>query len=150
MNSETTFAAESEVESDVRSLINRWQKAVIAADLDRIMASYAPNILSFDAIMQLQFKGVDAYRKHWQACMEMCKGDMIFEIHDLEISAGDDVAFGHYLTRCGSVAEGQEKASWMRVTVCCRRIDAQWKIVHEHFSVPFDPQSGKAMFDLKP
>jgi ketosteroid isomerase-like protein len=150
VNSETTFAAESEVESDVRSLINRWQKAIIAADLDRIMACYAPDILSFDVILQLQFKGADAYRKHWQACMEMCQGDMIFEIHDLNVSVGDDVAFGHYLTRCGSVSDGQEKVSWMRATTCCRRIDGQWKIVHEHFSVPFDPQSSKAMFDLKP
>ena len=25
-----------------------------------------------------------------------------------------------------------------------------WRIAHEHFSAPFDPESGKALFDLEP
>jgi hypothetical protein len=31
-----------------------------------------------------------------------------------------------------------------------RKIDGQWKVVHEHVSVPFDMETGKAMLDLKP
>jgi ketosteroid isomerase-like protein len=81
--------------------------------------------------------------------MQMCK-EMIFEMHALELSVRDDIAFGHYLSRCGGVEDGREKTSWMRATVCLREIDGRWLIVHEHFSVPFDMQSGKAMFDLQP
>jgi ketosteroid isomerase-like protein len=150
VNSETTLAATSEVEADIRNVLNSWQKAASTCNLDKIMTFYAPDILSFDAVCQLQFKGIAAYRAHWQACMEMCKGEMIFEIHEVKITASDDIAFGHYLTRCGSAAEGSEKASWMRGTVCLRRINVNWKIVHEHFSSPFDPATGKALFDLKP
>jgi ketosteroid isomerase-like protein len=82
-------------EAQVRGLIDAWVEAARANDIDRIMAAYAPDILSFDAIGQLQFKGIDAYRKHWQACIAMCPSP-IFEIHDLGIEAGDGVAFGHY------------------------------------------------------
>ena len=115
------------------------------------MSHYAPDILSFDAISQLQFKGADAYRKHWQACLAMCPGATIFEIHDLSIAAGDGMAFGHCLLRCGATGEdGEAKAGWMRVTVCYRKTNGRWMVVHEHFSAPFDVESGKALLDLEP
>lgn len=34
--------------------------------------------------------------------------------------------------------------------MCCRKIDSKWMIVHEHDSVPFDMETGKASIDLKP
>jgi len=40
--------------------------------------------------------------------------------------------------------------TWMRVTVCYRKIDGKWKSVHEHVSVPFDPRSGKVSFITNP
>jgi uncharacterized protein (TIGR02246 family) len=134
----------------IRALIEDWAEAVRASDLERIMAAYTPDILSFDAVAQLQFKGAEAYRRHWQACLGLCSG-MIFEVHDLEIEAGDGVAFGHYLVRCGGTGpDGEEQVGWMRVTVCCRRSLGRWRVAHEHFSVPFDMASGKALLDLTP
>jgi uncharacterized protein (TIGR02246 family) len=136
---------------EVRALIEHWAKASRAKDIDGIMSCYAPDILAFDAVGDLQFKGAEAYKKHWEACLAMCPGPKTFEVHDLSITAGDDMAFGHYLGRCGGTDEkGEEKAGWFRVTVCCRKTNGQWRVVHEHFSAPFDPQSGKALLDLEP
>jgi uncharacterized protein (TIGR02246 family) len=138
-------------ETQIRGLIEDWAKAARAGDIEGIMAAYAPDILSFDAIAQLQFKGAEAYRKHWQACIAMCSGPMIFEIHDLGIEVGDGVAFGHYLLKCGATGEdGKEQTGWMRVTVCCRKQGGRWMVAHEHFSVPFDMASGKALLQLEP
>ena len=137
--------------AQIRQLIEDWAKAARASALDRIMAAYAPDVRSFDAIAQLQFKGADAYRRHWEACIAMCPGPLIFEIHDLEIEAGDRVAFGHCLVRCGTTAEtGKEQTGWLRGTVCCRKSSGRWMVAHEHFSVPFEPESGKALLGLEP
>jgi ketosteroid isomerase-like protein len=38
----------------------------------------------------------------------------------------------------------------MRVTQCFRKQGERWLIAHEHFSVPSDMESGKALFDLTP
>jgi ketosteroid isomerase-like protein len=38
----------------------------------------------------------------------------------------------------------------MRVTACYRRDGGQWRIVHEHWSAPFDMASGAALFNLEP
>ena len=138
-------------EAQIRALIADWARAARAKDVDAIFAHYAPDIVAFDGIGQLRFKGGDAYRKHWEACMAMCAGPMIFEVHDLDITAGDDLAFGHYLSRCGGTGpDGKEQAGWFRVTVCCRKTNGRWKVAHEHFSAPFDPESGKALLGLEP
>jgi uncharacterized protein (TIGR02246 family) len=144
------MAVRATAEDKVRALIDDWIAAFRAKDLDRIMACYDPEVLAFDAILALQLKGGEAYRKHWETCLSYMHGPMIYEVHDLSISARDDVAFGHYLARCGDMdADGQERGGWLRVTVCCRKTDGRWRIVHEHFSAPFDPETQK-VHDLQP
>jgi len=76
---------------------------------------------------------------------------MGYEIRDLSITAGDDMAFCHCLNRVtGTMTNGQKIDMWWRATLCLRKTGGKWTIAHEHASVPFDPQSGKASLDLKP
>lgn len=141
----------STAEAEVRELMESWLRAVHAVDVDGIVAHYSRDILAFDAIAKLQFKGREAYKAHWKACMELCNaGSMTFELHDLNVVAGDDVAFVTALSRCGGIDEkGEEKTGWMRLTTGCRRIDGKWTIVHEHFSAPFDMETMKVL-ELSP
>lgn len=142
---------EVRAEQEIRDLIEAWRDAVVRQDIDGIVAHYAPGVLAFDAIIQLQFKGIEAYRKHWEACFAMCEGPMIFDIDEVVVVVGADIAFSHFLNRCGGTdKDGNQNTSWMRATSGFRRIGGRWKIVHEHFSAPFDPMSGKAMFELQP
>ena len=134
-------------ETELRSQLEDWAHAVRARDIDRIVAHYAPDIVAFDAIAQLQFKGADAYREDWETCLTMCSGPMVFELHELQGSAGDELAFVHGLNRCGGTGpDGKEMSGWMRMTACFRKQHGKWRVVHEHFSAPFDPQSDKALW----
>ena len=148
----TTTATQIPAEAQVRELMDSYVSAIRSADTQRIASHYAPDILAFDAVAALQFKGVEAYRKHWQACIEMCPGGGmgIFELHELSITAGGDLALAHGLCRCGPEADAEDKAGWMRATLAFRKTAGKWAIIHEHWSVPFDPESGKALFDLNP
>jgi ketosteroid isomerase-like protein len=52
-------------------------------------------------------------------------------------TAGDDVAFCHGLIRCaGTETRESEGELVVRMTVCYRKIDGQWTVVHEHHSEP--------------
>lgn len=134
-------------ETELRKQLEDWVLAVRAKNIDRIFTHYAPDIVAFDAIAQLQFKGVIAYRKHWETCMTMCTGAMIFELHDLQIKVGDDLAFVHGLNRCGgSGPDGKEMTGWMRMTACWCKHQGKWQVVHEHFSAPIDPQNDKVLW----
>lgn len=141
----------TQVEAEIRAFLKSWEKDVQSRDVKKIMSHYADDVVAFDAIGSLRFKGAKAYGAHWEKCMTMCPGPMIFEVHELQITASDDVAFGHFLTHCGGTDQnGEQHASWMRATSCLRRENGQWSIAHEHFSAPFEMESGKAQFDLQP
>lgn len=143
----TASSVESSADQDaIRILIDRWVQATIAGDLDTVMQSYTQDIVAFDAIGPIQCRGVDAYRAHWELCLSFMPegGDMIMEAHHLNIAQEGSLAFAHYLCRCGATdKEGKEQAGWMRATVCCRKTPDGWRIVHEHYSAPFDPETLK-------
>ena len=135
----------------INTLIEQWKHAVLSRNIDKIVSYYADDIVSFDAVTALQFKGKAAYRAHWEACMEHCPGPGIFEFHELRIVESQDSAFAHWLAHCGGAGpDGKVKACWMRVTAGYQRFNGDWKVVHEHWSAPFDMASGTALFDLKP
>jgi ketosteroid isomerase-like protein len=75
-----------------------------------------------------------------------------YEVRDRVITVSDDVAFIHCVNRIGMKSKDGKagEGTWLRVTVCFRKIDGQWMVTHEHVSVPFDAKSGNASMDLKP
>ncbi|HUG59371.1 MAG TPA: nuclear transport factor 2 family protein, partial [Candidimonas sp.] len=91
----STQGANAAAQAEVKARAQSWAKAVVTGDVNTIMTYYAPDVLSFDAIQQLQFKGAEVYRKHWEACMAMCPGPMVFEFKDLAVEAEGNVAFAH-------------------------------------------------------
>ncbi|MFK8331304.1 YybH family protein [Pseudomonas sp. BJa5] len=142
----------SAAEHEIRQLIEQWIPTVRSRDVDAITAPYADNIRAFDAVKALQFQGKAAYRAHWQACMEHCPGEMVFEVEQLQIQATPELAIAHWLNRCGPATPegGEDQSCYMRVTVGYQRIGGQWQVIHEHWSAPFDMESGAALFSLKP
>lgn len=140
-------------ETAIRSLIQTWANAACANDLDGVMAHYTPDVLAFDALGPLQHKGAEAYRKHWEMCISYMPpgGQMIMEPHEVKVTVGSDVAFAHYLARCGCVDDkGEKQMGWMRATVCCRKTANRWRIAHEHYSSPFDPETMKVTENVEP
>ena len=133
--------------AEVRSQIDGLLEAMKSKDVDRIMGFYAPQIRAFDAIGPLQFRGVEAYGAHWRACMESCPGEGLFELHEIEVQVGDGLAIAHWLVRCGP---DPEQTGWMRGTQAWSKQDGHWRVIHDHWSVPFDMETGRAVFDLLP
>jgi ketosteroid isomerase-like protein len=138
-------------ESRIRQLMDGWVKALRAKDVNGLMSYYAPEILLFDLAPPLQYRGADVYRKNWEEWLTSFQGPVGYEIRDLSITAGDDVAFCHSLNRIsGTRTNGDHTYVWVRATVGFRKIDGKWMVTHEHLSVPFDMETYKASLDLKP
>src|SRR5690606_5852592 len=77
-------------QTEISTLYAQWLEAVRSKDVDAIIAFYTEDVVAFDAIFALQFKGRPAYRDHWKQCMEFCPADnkeMVFELHDLEVES---------------------------------------------------------------
>ncbi|MCY1272412.1 SnoaL-like domain protein [compost metagenome] len=137
--------------SQVLALLDTWVKGFLAKDVASVVSTYAEDIVAFDAIQQLQFKGRAAYQAHWEMCMAMCPGAPSYEVREQRIDIGGDLAIVHYLGYCGGTdAKGNPQGCWSRVTQGFRKTNGRWAIVHEHFSFPVDIESGKAIFDAQP
>lgn len=148
-----TPARASNEESEIRGLLARWQKAANAKDLDAVMACYAPGdqIVAYDIVPPLQCVGHDAYRKNYAEFFAGYDGPLVWQMRDVHIMAGADVAFISALESVtGTIKGGQKSESWLRVTSGFRKIKGQWLIVHDHVSVPADLATGKALLELKP
>jgi uncharacterized protein (TIGR02246 family) len=138
-------------ESQIRKGIDNWVKAVRAKDINGVMSNFAPDVLTFNAMNPLQSIGLEAARKLTEEWFASMQGPIGYEIDDLSITTGDSVAFCHSLNRMsGKSINGEEIEMWVRSTVCYRKVDGRWLVTHQHISVPFDVESGKASLNLKP
>jgi uncharacterized protein (TIGR02246 family) len=145
-------AGQANGEARVRELIADWAAAVHAKDVDRVASRYAADVVSFDLAPPLQYVGREALRKSLAAWFSTFEGPIGYEVRDLTITAGDDVAFCRSLNRMtGKRTDGAQTDVWVRATVGCRKIDGRWMIAHEHASVPlYMDGSERAALDLKP
>ena len=82
-------------EPAIRVLIDRLVKAVRSSDVDGVMSAYAPELVAFDLVPPLQYVGAEAFMKAWRDVFESYREPIHYELRDLSITAGDDVAFSH-------------------------------------------------------
>jgi ketosteroid isomerase-like protein len=138
-------------EAAIKRVIEGFAEALRAKDLDGVMSMYAPEVVTFDVVPPLQYVGADALRKRWEEVFSSLPGSIGYEIADLSITVGEDMAFTHYFPRTSAtLPTGQKIGNWLRCTACFRKIGGQWLLVHDHISAPIDVQTGRAVLDLKP
>lgn len=150
MESPATSAAR-DAQARIRARLEEWTAAIRAKDIDGITACMTPGVLNFDCHSALQFKGAGAYRAFLEACFPHMQGAVTCELHEVSITAGEDVGFCHYIAHViARGTDGTEHESWLRATTGLRKIGGKWLVTHGHLSAPFDPMTEKAMLDLAP
>jgi uncharacterized protein (TIGR02246 family) len=122
--------------TQVRTMIERWARAVHAGDLDAVLADHAADIVMFDVPPPEDgVRGIEAYRATWPPFFQWQRQGASFEIVSLDVTAGDDVAFAHALLRCGTPEElKQDPARRLRLTIGLRKQGGRWAVTHEHHS----------------
>lgn len=137
-------------ETEIRAVIDGRADALRAKDAGRFLSHYAPEVASFGLAPPLRYP-----RAEEQAMTEWFggfAGSIGFEIRDLAVTVGGDVAFSVSLNRMTGTRTGGDRTDlWYRETLGLRRTGDGWSITHEHDSVPFHMDgSDKAALDLVP
>jgi uncharacterized protein (TIGR02246 family) len=125
-------------ETRIRTLIERWAQAVHAGDLDGVLEDHATDIVMFDVPPPNDgVRGIDAYRATWPPFFDWQRRGAVFEIVDLDVTAGDDVAFARALLRCGTPTElAKDPDNRLRLSIGLRKDRGRWIVTHEHHSFP--------------
>ncbi|MBE2318711.1 SgcJ/EcaC family oxidoreductase [Solirubrobacter sp. CPCC 204708] len=125
-----------DAQREIQTLIRRWVDAVDRADLEGVLADHTDDIVMFDVPPpHAGHRGMAEYRAAWPEFLAWQAGGARFELTELEVTAGKDVAFAHALLRCGPPEWYEaEPGKRLRLTFGLRREDRRWRIAHEHHS----------------
>lgn len=147
----TALAPREADEAGIRQHLDKVVDRIGAKDLDGLRRLYAADVVSFDVEPPLQHVGIDAKLKNWARAFAFFE-EIAYEVRDLSVTVGGDVAFGHLFGRLsGTLPDGTAMSGmWVRATFCFRKVDGAWLIVHDQVSVPFDMATGQGVADLEP
>ena len=138
-------ANDSRCEQEIRQAIADQQRAICQKNIDSIVARYADEAVVFNVKPPFQIKDKTAWRHEWESSLAHFPASFGCETKDVKIIPHGGIAVAHYLYRFTGMPFDP---SWIRNTAVYRNIDGRWLIVHEHGSVPFDPETSQAVFAL--
>jgi ketosteroid isomerase-like protein len=134
---------------DIAAVLEAVRRGFAARDAGAITAFYTADAEIFDLAPPLSHAidpaGLAAWLAGWGGPVEQTP-------HGMTTTISGDAAFCHGLVRVDTeTKEGEARGWWMRATICLARRHGQWRIVHEHSSVPFYMDgSFRAAIDLNP
>jgi uncharacterized protein (TIGR02246 family) len=127
----------SDDERLIRALIARWAQAVRNEDRATIREHHDADMLMFDVPPPFLSRGLDAYMASWELFFTSVEKPVAFDFRDIEITAGEDVAFATAIGNCVNIdSKCQREPLQFRLTMGLRKIDGRWRVMHEHHSVP--------------
>ncbi len=140
-------------QATIRTLIQDRTTAMRTGDAETICSSYAPDAVVFSLAPPL-VQPSDGTRDvaKLQAWFAERGGSVWSEVRDLQVTVDGDLALCTSLDSMGASPNSPQPFTlWHRSTLGMRRIDDQWRIVHQHTSTPFYMDGSlRAATDLNP
>jgi len=137
-------------EEVIRHLLATTCQALHDKNLDAWTAHFAADVVVCDLAPPLARRGIDP--ASIEAWFQTWDGAIGYKLHDLQVTAGETVAFAARLAHMtGTKTSGEKVDLWYRTTDCLEKREGRWLVVHRHESVPFYMDgSYRAAIDLKP
>jgi uncharacterized protein (TIGR02246 family) len=125
-------------EQQIRDLVERWATAAHEGDLDAVLVDHADDIVMFDVPPPQQgVRGIAAYRDAWPGFFQWQAQGATFDLLELNITAGADVAYAWALLRCGTAQDhAAHPDRRLRLSLGLRKERGRWVVAHEHHSFP--------------
>jgi uncharacterized protein (TIGR02246 family) len=136
----------------IRVLEDKFAAAFNAKDANAIMALYSSgdDLVVFDIEPPRQHTGWADYKKDWDDTFAAYPGPVVFQVNDLAVTVGGDVAYSHSIQSASMTdKKGKKTTLTVRVTDGYKKVNGQWLIAHEHASIPVDLATMKGIPDSK-
>ncbi len=123
----------------VQHVLDRYADAFRTIDLDILADLYADEVTVFDTMTPATQHGREAWLSILRSYADgMTEG--VCTVGDVNIQATGEMAFISATIFYGDTTDGEVEGMTNRATFVLRPIDGNWKIVHEHTSVPLNDQ----------
>ena len=139
-------------EIKIREVLEDYWEGIRTKDADRAMSHFTSDLVEFLLAPPLKYGGKNKMdKKGTEDWFNSFEGNIGYDVHDLKIAASESIAWYYSLIHLSGVQKPQKTDLWFRFTAGLMKINGEWKIAHQHESVPFYMDgSNKAATDLKP
>ena len=140
------------MQTEIRGVIGELEAAMRVGDANAVVALYAPDAVKYDLAPPLRHTGAEVHDADGlQSWFDGFGGSVGYEVSELAVTTGADVAFAHSLNKMYDPSPEGRFELWFRATYCLVRTDGRWLLAHEHTSTPFYMDgSYRAALDLQP
>ena len=135
--------------SEIEKIFEVLQFSHENKDVEALVQLYDKRAVIFDMAPPLGRIGIN--RETIKAWFDSWDGPILLEGRNIKITLEGNLAIASSFNRMQGSLSGESQDIWFRSTLCLRKIENGWKIVHDHTSVPFSMDgTEKAALDLKP
>lgn len=138
----------SDVEQNIRRLLESYKAAVLAADAEAFIRLYHPEVRVFDAWGVWLYEGAPSWRRAVEAWFTSLGSERVkVSFSDVQVVAGQPVASASAIvTYAAESSQGEPLRSMQnRITWVLRESGHVLRIVHEHTSAPIGFEDSKAI-----
>lgn len=129
----------TEADSEGCTVLEEWAAATRESRRDEVLKNHAANLVIFDVLPPMKYESAESYRRSWDEWQPDTQGEAVFDLENLTITAGNDVAFAHSFIRCGgTLPDGRTFQDLVRATFCLRKVNGSWVVEHQHVSKPYE------------
>lgn len=122
--------------TDIRDVIDKWVQSVQERNIEGILANHSDNVVLYDVPPPFENVGIEAYKKTWEHSFFNGTESGVYEILNLTIEEGSDVAFCFGTLKCSWNNKGTFEDLKFRLTIGLRKTKSGWTVTHEHHSIP--------------
>ena len=124
-------------------------KAMAATTTDEAMKYDDENIVLYDFVPGLEYKGAAAVRAHTDEFFSNAT-DVKGEFVELEVVTDGKMGMARSIQHfTWKDKAGKAQEATLRVTDVYHKVNGEWKIFHSHVSAPVDPKTGQGQMNLK-
>lgn len=137
------------LDNPITQVLNAYQAAVFAKDVDAFVALYDADVLIYDMWGVWSYNGIAAWRDMvagWFGSLDTER--VVVDFSDAQTIVTQDLAVVHaFVTYRAINTDGVELRSLdNRLTATLKRKGDGWKLVHQHTSAPIDHATAKVLF----
>ncbi|WDE16571.1 nuclear transport factor 2 family protein [Acinetobacter schindleri] len=125
---------------EIVDLLHEWDSAITGLDIQNVLKLCVPDVRFFD--LSTEVHGLEAYEQKWNLYKPYMLHGVTIQRHDVTIYVEPHLALIHgYVKLTPANAEKVKwlpSVKWCRTSLCLKKEQGQWKMVHQHISVPVE------------
>lgn len=132
----------------IHQVLDAYAQAIYQKDLDQLMQLYTEDVVAFDVIERWEYQGKAQWKLGMGDSFQRLGNDLCrVTFSNLKAEFDEHVAGLHAIVNYQMISQGENYDKLYRITMFLRKVGDDWKISHEHVSLPVRKADGRIFYE---